>query len=152
MANYRFRLETLRKLRESRRDEQRASLADAYRAEQILADRHAQLDAEEDALRALRRSAGAGRYLDVNRLIEAQRYELVLKAQQQELSRQQSLLSTETERRRLTLVEADRDVRALELLDERQRNNFMRKQRRVEPNQLDEAALQQHGRGPSRHA
>jgi flagellar export protein FliJ len=152
MADYKFRLETLKKLRESRRDEQRVSLADAFRAEQILADRCAELDAEQDKLRELQRSAGAGRYLNVNRLIEAQRYELVLKVRQQELTRQQSLLATETERRRLTLVEADRDVRALELLDERQRDDFTRKQRRAEQKQLDEAALQQHGRWPSRHA
>ncbi len=151
MADYKFRLETLKKLRESRRDEQRVSLADAFRAEQILADRCAELDAEQDKLRELQRSAGAGHYLNVNRLIEAQRYELVLKVRQQELMRQQALLATETERRRLTLVEADRDVRALELLDERQRNDFTRKQRRAEQKQLDEAALQQHGRWPSRH-
>jgi flagellar export protein FliJ len=150
MAKYKFRLQTLQKVREMRRDEQRAALAEAFRAEQILADRRAELSAEEAALRELQRSAGRSRYLDVNRLIEAQRYELVLKAQQQELSRQQALLATESERRRLALVEADRDVRALELLDERRRYEHMRHERRIEQSELDEAAIGQHGRDPSR--
>ncbi len=37
MAKYKFRLEALQRLREARRDELRASLAEAFRAEQILA-------------------------------------------------------------------------------------------------------------------
>ena len=72
-------------------------------------------------LRELQRSATDGKYLDVNRLLEAQRYELLLKAQSQELAKQAILLAAETERRRQMLVEADREVRVLELLDERHR-------------------------------
>ena len=69
----------------------------------------------------MQRSATDGQYLDVNRLLEAQRYELLLKAQSQELAKQAMLLAAETERRRQMLVEADREVRVLELLDERHR-------------------------------
>src|SRR4051812_38751106 len=121
MAKYRFRLETLQKVRQARRDQQRASLAEAYRAERILAENRAQLAAEKHALRELRRSAATGQYLDVNRLLEAQRYELLLKAQEQELAKQAVLLAAESERRRQALVEADREVRVLEMLDERHR-------------------------------
>lgn len=140
MAKYTFRLATLQKVREARRDEQRASLAAAFRAEHVLADNRAQLVAEEQALRELQRTATADRYLDVNRLLEVQRYDLLLRAQSQELAKQAVLLAAETERRRQLLVEANRDVRALELLDDRHRRTHERDVRRTETKRLDEAA------------
>jgi flagellar protein FliJ len=80
--------------------------------------------------------------LDVNRLLEAQRYELLLKSRGEELTKQSALLAAEIERRRQALVEADRDVRVLELLDERHRREDARRQLRLETKQLDETALQ----------
>ncbi len=140
MAKYKFRLETLQRVREARRDEQRAALAEAFRAEQVLADGRAELVVEAESLRELRRSAAAGRYMDVNRMLEAQRYELLLKARSQELAKQAVLLAAETERRRQLLVESDREVRVLELLDERHHREFKQEQQRLETKQLDEIA------------
>ena len=140
MPKYKFRLETLQKVREARRDEHRASLAETFRAEQILTENRAELAVEAESLRALQRSASAGRYLDVNRLLEAQRYELLLKARSQELAKQAVLLSAETERRRQILVESDREVRVLELLDERHHREFTIEQQRLETRRLDEVA------------
>jgi flagellar export protein FliJ len=141
MPKYRFRLETLRKVREARRAQQRAALAEAFRAEQVLASNRAELEAEAATLREVRRSAAAGRYLDVTRMLEAQRYELLLKARGQELAKQAALLAAETERRRQALVEADREVRVLELLDERKRREHDRRKQRIEVKQLDEVAM-----------
>jgi flagellar FliJ protein len=141
MAKYKFRLATLQKVREARRTQQRQSLAEAFRAEQVLAETRASLAIEEFELRLMQRSATEGKYLDVNRLLEAQRYELLLKARGQELTKQATLLAAETERRRQLLVEADRDVRVLELLDERHRKEHHRNQHRAEAKELDEAAI-----------
>jgi flagellar FliJ protein len=140
MAKYRFRLETLQRVREARRNEQRASLAEAYQAERVLTERQADLAAEVTATRKLRQTATTGRYTDVNRLVEAQRYELLLRAQEQELNKQKILLAAEIERRRQMLVEADREVRALELLDERHQQAFNLEQQRRETKTLDEIA------------
>ncbi len=140
MAKYKFRLNTLQKVREAHRDQQRASLAEAFRAEQVLAENRAELVEEERELRELQRSAANGQYLDVNRLLEAQRYELLLKAQGQELAKQAILLAAEAERRRQTLVEADREVRVLELLDERHRRAHDREEQRAETKRLDDVA------------
>jgi flagellar FliJ protein len=140
MPKYKFRLETLQKVREAHRDEQRASLAEAFRAEQILAESRAELAAEEQTMRELQRAATTGPYLDVNRILEAQRYDLLLKAQSQQMAKQAALLEAETERRRQVLVEADRDVRALELLDERHRREHIREQQLKEIKRIDEAA------------
>jgi flagellar export protein FliJ len=140
MAKYKFRLGTLQKVREAHRDQQRASLAEAFRAEQVLAENRAEIAAEEQRLREMQRAAASEKYLDVNRLLEAQRYDLLLKAQSQELAKQAVLLSAETERRRQAVVEADRDVRALELLDEKHRRAHDREAERAEMKRLDEAA------------
>jgi flagellar protein FliJ len=140
MAKYRFRLETLQKVREARRDEDRAALAEAFRAEQVLAESEAELAAEAEMIRALRRAATAGPYTNVNQLLETQRYDLLLRAQSQELAKQGILLAAETERRRQILVEADREVRVLELLDDRHQQAFRDEQRREETKRLDETA------------
>ena len=129
-------------MREAHRDEQRASLAEAFRAEQMLAENRAELAAETESLRELQRSATAGKYLNVNQLLEAQRYELLLKAQSQELTKQAILLAAETERRRQMLVEADREVRVLEMLDERHHAELSKEQQRIETKQLDDIATQ----------
>lgn len=142
MAKYKFRLATLQRLREARRNEHRAALAEAFRAEQMLAESQAEVAAETEAVRELRRAATAEHYLDVNRVLEAQRYELLLKAQSQDLAKQAILLAAETERRRQTLVESDREVRALELLDERKQQEFNLEQQRHETKVLDEIATQ----------
>jgi flagellar FliJ protein len=144
MSKYQFRLSTLQKVREARRDRERAALAEAFRAEQVLAEHRAALMVEHALLRDMQRSATAGRYLDVNRLLEAQRYELVLKVRETELTQQQTAVAAETERRRQVLVEAERDLRALELLDERQRREHERNHERALAKHLDEAAIQRY--------
>jgi flagellar FliJ protein len=140
MGKYKFRLATLQKVREAHRDRERAALAEAFRAEQVLADRRKELTAEAEELQNLQRSAVAGPLLNVNRLLEAQRYELVLKARSAELAQQQAMLAVETERRRQQLIEADREVRVLERLDERHHQEHRRREQRIEVKQLDEVA------------
>jgi len=140
MAKYRFRLETLQRVREARRDEHRAALAESFRAEQILAESRAAVAAEVAEMREIQRAAAAEEYLDVNKLLEAQRYELLLKARGEELAKQAVLVAAESERRRQVLVEADREVRVLEKLDERHREAFNDKQGRQETRWLDESA------------
>ena len=146
MAKYKFRLETLEKLRVARRDQQRVALAEAFRAEQVLEARRAEIRNEQQTIRAMQRSASAEPYLNLNRLLDAQRYELVLKAREIELTNLSAMLSTEIERRRLALVEADREVRVLELLDERGRRAHRKELARLETRELDEIALQHYGR------
>jgi flagellar protein FliJ len=141
MSKYKFRLETLRRLRIAHRDQQRSALADAYRAEQILADRRAELANEQEQLRNIQRAAIAGPYTNVNQLVEAQRYEMILIANQQQLADQARRLADEVERRRLVLVEADRGVRVLDLLDERHQLEHRRHAQRQEVKRLDEVAM-----------
>jgi flagellar export protein FliJ len=140
MSRYKFRLEAVLKVRGARRDQSRASLSEAFRAEQVLAENRAAVDQEQATLRDIQRAAATEPYLDVNRLLEAQQYDLVLRARQKELAQQEALLAIETERRRLALVEAERDVRVMELLNERHRRAHQRRGLLLETKQLDEVA------------
>ena len=140
MAKYRFRLATLRKLRESHRDELRGKLAEAFQAAQLLDEQQLAVAEEMTALQESQRRATSGETTSVSALLEVQRYQAVLRSQQGTLRDQAKLLATEVERRRQSVVEADRQVRVLEKLDERQRLNHQQVQYRVEAREMDEIA------------
>ena len=143
MGKYRFRLETLAKVRQRARDAERQRLADAYRADEVLAQQRADVALQLEELAGVRRAALSADYVDINRLAAAGRYEPVLHSHQRTIEEQQRLLDEEIERRRQALVEADRGVRALELLDERHRAEHERQEQRLETRELDEVASQQ---------
>ncbi|QDU88230.1 Flagellar FliJ protein [Pirellulimonas nuda] len=140
MKPYRFRLETLLDLRKQRRDEMRARVAEAQRAVDVIDSQRAKLDSEAAQVRASARSLFDDGVFNVNRALEVSRYELLLKAQVDDLDRKAELLNDEVEVRRQAAVVADRDVRALELLDERRREEHRRAARRAEARAMDEAA------------
>jgi flagellar protein FliJ len=143
MARFTFRLAPLLKLRESRRDECRAALAEARRVDDVLRKQFDGLDRELDALREFCRRKSAPGGLDIDRLVEAQRYELVTRAQQQNVAQQRQTVAVEIERRREALVEADREVRVLEKFRERQAEQHRREEEIREVKRLDEVASQQ---------
>jgi flagellar FliJ protein len=140
MPRFRFRLETLRRLREMNRDELRVRLAEAYQAEQILAQQREALAGEATTLVATRRQLAAEGAVDVTRLIESQRYQLLLEAQARTLAEQAARLAQELEVRRQAVVEADRQVRVLDKLRERRRELHARAAQAAEAKQLDEIA------------
>ncbi|MBL9162592.1 MAG: flagellar export protein FliJ [Planctomycetaceae bacterium] len=140
MARFRFRLQTLRRIREIHRDEQRGRLATAYEAERILQHQHDGLAAEaaqhlENQRRAMREGP-----IDVNWMLTTQRYQLALEAQIKVLTEQAAKLAEEVERRRVALVDADREVRVLDKLEERQRAQHRLAAMRAETKRLDEVA------------
>jgi flagellar export protein FliJ len=138
MARYRFRLQTLRRLREIARDELRVRLAEAYQAERILADERTAVDGERAQLGDMQRRLVADGALDVTRVLAAQRYQLVLEAQSRALAEQAVRLAEEVERRRQAVVEADREVRVLGKLRERGERQHRREADRAEAKRLDE--------------
>ncbi len=143
MARFIFRLTALLRLRESRRDECRAALAEAYRVDEALARQLEGLDRELDALREFCRRKASPGVVDIDRLVEAQRYELVARAQRQRIAQQRETVAAEIERRRQALVEADREVRVLEKLRERQLEQHRREEELRETKRLDEVVTQQ---------
>jgi flagellar FliJ protein len=145
MAKFRFRLATLQKLREIQRDELRSKLVEAVQAQQILEEQLAQVAGDIQSLLEMRRSAVQSGTLQVDPLLEAQRYQGVLYAQQDKMREQIRLLSAEVERRRQAMVEADRQVKVLEKLHERKLAEHHAKQLVAETKVLDEVAARAGG-------
>jgi flagellar export protein FliJ len=149
MPDFRFRLATLLRLRETARDERRRALAEAYRAAQIVREQQAQVQDELAALVEQQRAATRPGRVEVDRLIAVHRHDLVLRVQERELARQSQQLSAEIERRRELLVAADRVVRVLEKLRQHQRARRQADEMRREINELDEFAIERAARQES---
>jgi flagellar protein FliJ len=146
MPRFAFRLATLLRLRENDRDQRRAELAQAYHADDILRQQHEELERERIALLTASRDAARPGPVDVDRLIQTQRYELLLRTHQQQLGSQREAVAAEIDRRRETLVRANREVRILENLREKQALRHREEEARRETKRLDEVAVQRVGR------
>jgi flagellar FliJ protein len=142
MSKFKFRLATLRKIRQTVRDQRRAHLAEAYRAEEILREQSEQVLRELDGLKAVCREASGPGPVDVDRLTQAHIHDLGLKAHQQQLARQTEIVDQEIETRREALVQATRQVRVLDKLEEKQLARHRHEENRRQIAELDEVARQ----------
>jgi flagellar protein FliJ len=140
MSKFRFRLATLLRLREAARDERRAQLAEAYLAEQKLNEHRAQVMSEEEALRRRYGHAASPGALDVDRLLDAHRYQAVLTVQLKFIEDQAAKLAAEIDKRRQTLVGAEREVRVLENLRETWKERHRQAEQLAEMKSIDEVA------------
>lgn len=140
MRGFHFRLQPLLTVRQATRDEQRTELARAQVAQRLAFEQRKAvqdtLAAEHDRVRA---NAASGP-LDVGRLARSSRYAATLRARLEELLAEERAAAARVERTRDALIEADRGVRVLEKLRERQLEQFDREQRAAETKQLDEIA------------
>ena len=140
MPKTKFRLDTLLRLRENHRDELRSRLAEAIHAASLLAGQQQLVQEEFSQLQTCQRMALKGETANINRLVDVQRYLLTLRAQEGTMQKQSALLEAEIERRRLAVVEADRQVRVLEKLRDRKLMETRQQQMRAETKQFDEIA------------
>jgi len=138
---FRFRLETLLRLRLVERDQRRAELAKALRAEEMLRSEQRTLEQQQAEAAQRGRQLKSPGAADVDALLQTHRYELVLAAKHRQLAAQIVQVQAESERRRQTLVEADRQVRVLEKLRERQAAAHRQQTERLETKQFDEMAI-----------
>lgn len=141
MTEFRFRLASLMRLRESERDERRESLAQAYHADQVLQQHQETLRGDlRENQRQVQQCSAPGP-VAVERLLGRHRYELVLQTQLRQLQQQRQTIAAEIERRRQALVEADRELKILEKLRERHFQEYVFQQQKLELRELDEIAL-----------
>ncbi|MBC8354139.1 MAG: flagellar export protein FliJ [Planctomycetes bacterium] len=146
MTKFQFRLESLVKMREADRQQRRLELAEAFHAESILRQQAAQL--KQDILEMEKRSRviGSPGQVQVDRMLDTHRYKLMLKAQVVVIGQKEATIQTEIERRRTALAAADRDVRVLEKLKERKREEHAAAELKRDSKQLDEFAGQRWSR------
>lgn len=138
MSTFRFRLLTLLRLRSAERDRRRAELAQAYEAAGILDQQRAQIESEHAATKEEARRLVAPGSADIDGLLRVHRHELILRAELQQLASQRAQVETEIQRRRQVLVEADRQVRVVEKLQERKLAEHERLEDAAEVKLLDE--------------
>jgi flagellar FliJ protein len=143
---FRFRLETLLRLRIAERDERRGDLAKALRAEEVLRAEQTQLATAQQDLAKWSKELKLPGAANVDALLSAHRYEVVLTVQARQLTGQLEQVAAEVERRRQVLVEADRQVRVLEKLRERQAAAARLHEERQEAKRYDEVAVIGHNR------
>src|SRR5262245_48745691 len=141
-----FRLHTLLRLRIAERDERRADLAKALRADEMLQMEQVRLTVEQAELAHRQRSLKSPGAANIDALLSTHRYEVVLEAQARQLSSQRTQVAAEIERRRLVLVESDRQVRVLEKLRERQAAATRIHEERQDAKRYDEMAAIGHSR------
>jgi len=140
MRKFTFRLQTVLQLREQERDERKRELQQALTARDIVSQQQAILEKERQNLSmALRTSLLQGK-IDADQMLAWRRYETVLSAQQDYVAKQLAAIDTEIEKRQQALMEANRAVRILELLREKQRAAYEKRERSHEMKQLDELA------------
>lgn len=144
MRKFTFRLATLLRLREAARDERQAQLAEAFRIADSIQERIAELNRELDDLKR-QQTAQPGR-VDVDRLVAAHRYEMVLRIEQHQNEEQRTAVLAEIERRREALTAANREVRTLEKLRETQQQRHRFEEERQLMKELDEIAGRNHVR------
>lgn len=145
MANFRFRLKAVATLREQARDRLAEALAEVQEAQRIVAEQINQLQREiEEALKQ-RHMASIG-IVRIDRLLLVQRHQLMLEAQRDQANQQLKLLEEEYDRRRALLVEAEKEVKAMERLKETQQARWNQDQLIAEQKQMDEWASTQYKR------
>jgi flagellar export protein FliJ len=138
MPQFSFPFQTLLRLREGERQQRRLELAQACEAERLLQQHIDAAQAELASAEAGTRRASAPGEVHVDRLLELRRYTLSVQTMCRGLSQKQLQLRDEIERRRAALTEADRSVRVLEKLREKQEFEFQAQQRKQEQNIWDE--------------
>ena len=119
-----FRLKPLQKIRENLRRERQSELAKALTAEAVVRDKiesivHEIAGTKEDGRRLV--SEGT---INVDFLVGLRRHEAYLLAQKQEAEEKLDQVLAEVERRRLAVVEADKEVKIMEKLHEKQKDKY----------------------------
>jgi flagellar export protein FliJ len=128
-------------MRQSHRDELRGQLADAYRAADLIETQRDAVRCELDGLRQIHRLATTSQSMNVARVLETQRYEMVLQGQDAALAEKSKLVQQELERRRQRVAEAEREVKTLDKLEQKQEAAHRLETGRREAKEMDETAV-----------
>ncbi len=141
---FRFRLETVRRLRQQARDAQRRVVADAVRAVTRVEERIAELTRQWHGMIEQSRDALHTPRLDVVSIRGHQIHRAWLHRKITELSETLARKQAKLRAERAQLAETSNRLRAIEKLRERQWKRFRTSVAREEQGASDEAALQMH--------
>ena len=146
MRTYQFRLRTLQKMREQKRDLAQRRLAQAKQQRAEIERSEQEVRDQLQGLEQHMRKAIAQQPVEVDRIMDGHRHQLSLQARLADLDSALAQATAEVAECRDKLVEADRDVKILEKLHQRQLTEHEKQQQAHEARQLDEAAIIRAGR------
>jgi len=139
---FNFRLRPLQKIRENTRRERQAELARAMEAESLVREKIESLARDIAGTKEEGRRLAAAGTINVDFLVGLRRHEAWLLAQKQEAEQKLEQVLAEVERRRLAVVEADKEVKILEKLHEKLKDKYDSEQAAKEIVAFDEIAIQ----------
>jgi flagellar export protein FliJ len=143
MSSFRFRLTSIMRLRVRERDKAAQALQQAQLAKQKLLDQIASLEHEIQEQAAFRGQASLGQ-VDIQRLLDVQRYQMNLLEEIRSIRGNVGLIEQEISKRRAKLVVCEQGVKALEKLEENNRAAWQAEQSQRTQASLDEWASFQH--------
>lgn len=143
MADFHFRLQSILKLRERDRDRAAASVEQAGTARTKLLDQIAQLRSESEEQNSIRGQAAVG-VVNVQRLVEIQRFQLFIGQQIAGLESHVAMIEQELAQRRKQLVQCEQSLKALERLRERKLTAWNAALLHLQQSRLDEWAGYRH--------
>lgn len=143
MSNFRFRLQSVMRLRVRERDKAAQAVQQAQLARQKLLDQVEELQAESAEQNTVRSVASVGQ-VNIQRVLDAQRYQMNLMESVRGIQANVTLIDQEIEKRRAKLVSCEQDVRALEKLQQHQLEAWRAEQEVRSQARLDEWASFQH--------
>lgn len=147
MTTFRFRFATLKQLRISHRAQRQGELSKAIEALEILEGQETDLLTQTaEAVDSSRAVVQPGN-LNVDSVLGLQRHRMLLKGLIDQLRLRMKDVKAEIERRRELLVEADRQVRVLEKLEEKLAAAHATEQLAIEQKLMDELATLRGVRG-----
>jgi flagellar export protein FliJ len=134
-----FRLVSVLQLRRNRQEERQSELAQAVQAAQILQNQKSEIDQQLHDIEQQLRSA-ASHHLNVDHLMAIRRHQSNTRALRRQLEEQEHVVEQEIERRQNRLVEANREVRVIETLEQQHIDAQRERSLKREQDDLDEFA------------
>ena len=110
-----FRLATLLKIREQERDMAAKALQDVRMAIEKLDNAQLEIEQANRQMNEARKESSYGA-INLNQILDAQRYQMVLAAQSAQIADHKGKLNQELERRQFALVQSQKAVKSLEKL------------------------------------
>ncbi len=142
MSEFRFSLQSVLKVRLAERDERQAELADAQRSEFAVQTEIDRLNRDLQHLRTHARGFLLPGSIDIAHLQNCNSCEQTLRREIDLLDQQRHEAEKEAEQCRAALIQADQQVRMLEKLSDKQRDEHSRDEKKRENQHLDDLGCQ----------
>ena len=138
---FKFRLEPLITIRDNVLKEKQGELAKAYEARRIAVEKLEEIQRDlAGTTEAGREMMQSGRAISVDYLLGLRRHEAYLNAQRDLVQKHIILIDEEIEKRRDAVMEANKELKIVEKLKEKQRERYLAEQARKKTVMMDEVA------------